>query len=74
MEKKHKYQSEMLGVIYEDALADFRVGAISAERLQEYAEGCLAPEVPHVSLLAHDAAACDVGNRRPVLVAASTRS
>jgi hypothetical protein len=74
MKKKHKYQSEMLGVIYEDALADFRVGAISAERLQEYAEGCLVPETPHVSLSARDAAASHADNRHsgrgvvPVLI------
>jgi hypothetical protein len=45
---KQKYQSELLGVIYEDALASFRVGAISEERLREYAEDCLVPDVPKV--------------------------
>ncbi|GMO58328.1 MAG: hypothetical protein Ta2A_14040 [Treponemataceae bacterium] len=51
---KQKYQSELLGVIYEDALADFRVGAISKERLDEYAKDCLVPEVPHASFSAND--------------------
>jgi DNA-binding transcriptional regulator YiaG len=50
MAGKQKYQSEILGVIYEDALADFRVGAISEERLREYAEGCLVkPPVPRTA-------------------------
>jgi DNA-binding transcriptional regulator YiaG len=43
---KQKYKSELLEVIYEDALASFRVGAISEERLREYAEDCLVPEAP----------------------------
>jgi hypothetical protein len=68
MAKKRKYQSELLGAIYEEALAIFEVGAISEERLKHYERECLVPEVPHVSL-----SACDAGTRRPALAAASTR-
>jgi hypothetical protein len=68
MAKKHKYQSELLGAIYEEALADFEIGAISEERLKHYERECLVPDVPRVSLSAHDA-----GTRPPALVAASTR-
>lgn len=38
------YQSEILGAIYEDALANFEVGAISAAELREYEEACLTGE------------------------------
>jgi hypothetical protein len=55
MAKKRKYQSELLGAIYEEALADFGIGIISEERLRYYERECLVPEVPHVSLSAHDA-------------------
>ena len=68
MAGKRKYQSKLLGVIYEDALADFRVGAISKERLQEYAEGCLVPEAPKVSAQTRRTAA---GGRRVPMVADS---
>ncbi|GMO11994.1 MAG: hypothetical protein Ta2A_21290 [Treponemataceae bacterium] len=51
---KQKYQSEALGVIYEDALAGFRVGAISEAELLDFAQDCLVPEVPHVSFSAND--------------------
>jgi hypothetical protein len=69
MAKKRKYQSELLGAIYEEALADFGIGIISEERLRYYERECLVPEVPHVSLSARDA-----GNRHsgrgvvPVLI------
>jgi hypothetical protein len=71
MAGKRKYQSEILGVIYEDALADFRVGAISKERLQEYAEGCLVPEAPKVSTRTHRAAAD--GRRIPAATDSASR-
>jgi DNA-binding transcriptional regulator YiaG len=38
---KWKYQSEILGVIHQDAEAMYAVGAISAERMREYDEDCL---------------------------------
>ena len=49
MAKNRKYQSELLGVIYEEALANFEVGAISEERLKHYERECLVPEAPHIS-------------------------
>jgi hypothetical protein len=39
-----KYKSEAMEPIYEDALAMFEVGAISAERMRYYENACLAPE------------------------------
>lgn len=62
---KQKYQSEALGVIYEDALAGFRVGAISETELQDFAHDCLLPEVPSVCF-----SAGDIPDRRPTPVAA----
>jgi DNA-binding transcriptional regulator YiaG len=50
--KKQKYQSEMLGVIYEDALEDFKIGGITEEEMRYYEKQCLVPEVPHVSFSA----------------------
>ena len=41
---ERKYQSEILGVIHQDAEAMYAVGAISAERMQEYDEDCLVHE------------------------------
>jgi DNA-binding transcriptional regulator YiaG len=62
MEKK--YKSKMLGVLYEDAVAMYEVGGISEDRMREYDNACLAPEVPHVSRSARD-----VGGRRPSPIA-----
>ena len=42
MEKK--YQSELLGAIHEDAVANFEIGAITEEELQEYNAECLVYE------------------------------
>jgi putative transcriptional regulator len=39
MEKK--YGSEALGVIHEEALESFRIGAISEARMREFDEACL---------------------------------
>jgi hypothetical protein len=36
-----KYKSEICEVMYQDALADFEVGAISEARMREYDEMCL---------------------------------
>ena len=52
--KKQKYQSELLGVIYEDALADYKLGIITEERMREYERGYLVPEAPRVSFSAND--------------------
>jgi DNA-binding transcriptional regulator YiaG len=41
MEKKFKYESEALGVIHEEALESFRIGAISEARMREYDAMCL---------------------------------
>jgi hypothetical protein len=62
---KQKYQSELLGVIYEDALASYRVGAISKARLQEYARDCLASEAKRVTV-----SAGNVSKRSPAPIAA----
>jgi DNA-binding transcriptional regulator YiaG len=41
---KRKYQSEILGVIHQDAEAMYAVGAISEAKMKEYDQDCLAPE------------------------------
>ena len=71
MAGKRKYRSEILGVIYEDALADFRVGAISEERLREYAEGCLVPEKAKVFTQAQAGAVR--GERVPIVADSANR-
>ena len=63
--KKQKYKSELLGVIYEDALADYELGIITEELMHEYEQGCLVPEVSRVSFSANDAPV-----RRPSPIAA----
>jgi DNA-binding transcriptional regulator YiaG len=52
--KKQKYQSELLGVLYEDALEDFKIGAITESEMREYERDCLVPEAPCVSFSAND--------------------
>jgi hypothetical protein len=47
---KKRYQSEILGVIHQDAQSMFEVGAISEERMREYDRDCLAPEVSVVQM------------------------
>jgi len=44
-----KYKSEIYGVLHQDAIADFEVGAISEARMKEYDEMCLVeePEIVH---------------------------
>ena len=39
-----KYKSEIYEVIHQDAMADFKVGAISEERMKEYDKMCLVKE------------------------------
>jgi len=39
-----KYKSDIYEAIYEDALADYEVGAISEARMREYDKMCLTPE------------------------------
>jgi putative transcriptional regulator len=41
---KKKYQSEILQIVHENAVANFKVGAINEERLREYDRACLIPE------------------------------
>jgi DNA-binding transcriptional regulator YiaG len=40
-----KYKSDAMEAIYEDALANFEVGAITKEELEEYRHACLVAEV-----------------------------
>jgi DNA-binding transcriptional regulator YiaG len=40
---KRKYQSEILGVIHQDAVAMYAVGAISEAKMKAYDADCLAP-------------------------------
>ena len=37
-----KYKSDILEMIHENAVENFKIGAISAERMREYDEMCLA--------------------------------
>ena len=39
-----KYKSEICKVMHQDAMADFKVGAISEERMREYDRDCLVQE------------------------------
>ena len=39
-----KYKSEICKVMHQDAMADFKVGAISEKEMQEYDEMCLVKE------------------------------
>jgi DNA-binding transcriptional regulator YiaG len=41
---KRKYQSEILGVVHQDAEAMYAVGAISEAKMKEYDEDCLVLE------------------------------
>jgi hypothetical protein len=41
---KQRYQSELLGVLYQEALADYQLGIISEAEMKEYDEDCLVPE------------------------------
>jgi DNA-binding transcriptional regulator YiaG len=41
---KKKYKSEILQVIHEDAVGNFEVGAINAEKMKEFDELCLEKE------------------------------
>jgi hypothetical protein len=41
---KRKYQSELLGVLHQDACADYQLGIISEDEMREYDEDCLVPE------------------------------
>jgi DNA-binding transcriptional regulator YiaG len=41
---KRNYQSELLGVIHQEALALYEVGAITLTQMQEYDANCLASE------------------------------
>ncbi|MDR0552370.1 MAG: hypothetical protein LBG72_10265 [Spirochaetaceae bacterium] len=42
--KKKKYQSEILMVIHQDMEDLYKIGAISAERMQHFNKACLVPE------------------------------
>jgi DNA-binding transcriptional regulator YiaG len=48
---KKKYKSEAFHAIYEDAVADFMVGAISEERMHYYEMECLVPEISAVRMV-----------------------
>ena len=39
-----KYRSDILELIHENARTNFKIGAISEERMREYDELCLVPE------------------------------
>jgi len=39
-----KYKSEIFEVIHQDAMADFKVGAISEKEMKEYDKMCLVKE------------------------------
>jgi DNA-binding transcriptional regulator YiaG len=41
---KKKYQSEILHMVHENAVANFKVGAITEERMRYYDRECLVPE------------------------------
>jgi hypothetical protein len=41
---KQRYQSELLGVLHQDALADYKLGIISEAEMREYDGDCLVPE------------------------------
>jgi hypothetical protein len=41
MKIKQKYQSELLGVLHQDALADYQLGIISEAEMEEYDADCL---------------------------------
>jgi hypothetical protein len=69
--ENRKYQSKLLGVIYEEALANFEVGAISEERLREYARDCLVPSVPKVSTQKPAAPVSRVPTQKPAVAARS---
>jgi hypothetical protein len=41
---KQRYQSELLGVLHQEALADYQLGIISEAEMKEYDEDCLVLE------------------------------
>ncbi|MDR0683630.1 MAG: XRE family transcriptional regulator [Spirochaetaceae bacterium] len=42
---RKRYKSEILQIVHEDAVGNFEIGAIDAERMREYDEACLEKEV-----------------------------
>jgi DNA-binding transcriptional regulator YiaG len=42
---RKKFKSEILKVIYEDAVGNFEIGAIDSEKMREFDELCLEKEV-----------------------------
>ena len=44
-----KYKSEILEMIHENAISNFKIGAISETRMREYDEICLAEEKPETA-------------------------
>jgi DNA-binding transcriptional regulator YiaG len=44
MYKSKKYTSEAMEALYDDVLSNYKIGAITEERLREYEEACLLPE------------------------------
>jgi hypothetical protein len=42
---KQKYQSELLGVLRQEAMIDYKLGFISEAEMREYDEDCLVPEL-----------------------------
>ena len=48
-----KYKSDILETIHENATANFRIGAISEEKMREYDEMCLEEETDAVKRTEH---------------------
>jgi DNA-binding transcriptional regulator YiaG len=43
---KKKYQSEILKVLYEDALGLYKIGVIDEVQMREFDEECLVHDIP----------------------------
>jgi DNA-binding transcriptional regulator YiaG len=58
---KKKYHSEILQMVYEEAVANFKVGVISEERMRHYKKECLVSEAAAPQKLIQSAASINVG-------------
>jgi len=49
-----KYESDILEMIHENAITDFKLGLISEAEMREYDEACLSPDNTAKADITHD--------------------
>jgi putative transcriptional regulator len=68
---KNKYESEQLIVCHESAQALYRIGAIDSDKMREFDEMCIVPEVAPSQRMVKDLAKRE---REPALAAQAVRA